>query len=146
IQLPPVLVALSDFVGGFQLLVVLVLHAQRLANVVDDVLIGGGVIAAWRFFAGEERVDGIDVRIAGGEIFHPAPFAQVFSDFGAVRARAARFGGARFRLAGRFLADRFADRLMGARRMTRRAGLARFAALFAFELFRFAIASILSEP
>src|SRR5207244_37343 len=66
--------------------------------------------------------------------------------FRAVRARAARFGAARFRLAGRFLADRFADRLMGARRMTRRAGLARFAALFAFELFRFAIASILSEP
>jgi hypothetical protein len=41
---------------------------------------------------------------------------------------------------------RFADRLAGARRAARRAGLARFAAFFAFKLFRFAIASILSEP
>jgi hypothetical protein len=50
------------------------------------------------------------------------------------------------RRAGRFLADRFADRLADGRLAARRAGLARFAAFFAFKLFRFAIASILSEP
>jgi hypothetical protein len=64
----------------------------------------------------------------------------------AVRARAARFGAADLRLTGRFLAVRFADRRAGARLAVRRAGLARFATFFAFELFRFAIASILSEP
>jgi hypothetical protein len=54
------------------------------------------------------------------------------------------------RRAGRFLADRFpegfAERFAGGRLAARRAGLARFAAFFAFKLFRFAIASILSEP
>jgi len=59
----------------------------------------------------------------------------------AICRRTGRFLAVRF-----FLADGFADRLAGGRRATRRAGLARFAALFAFELFRFAIASILSEP
>jgi hypothetical protein len=65
--------------------------------------------------------------------------------------------GAACRRDGRFLADRvafradrladgLADRLADGRRAARRAGLARFAAFFAFELFRFAIASILSEP
>ena len=77
-------------------------------------------------------------------------FEAAFRRFGAGRARTARFAAAGVRRDGRFLAVRFADRLAGARRearrATRRAGLARFAALFAFELFRFAIASILSEP
>jgi len=65
--------------------------------------------------------------------------------------------GAAWRRDGRFLGDRvafradrfadgFADRLADGRRAARRAGLARFAAFFAFELFGFAIASILSEP
>ncbi len=76
---------------------------------------------------------------------------------GGFRARGAR--GARFltflavaicRRAGRFLADRFAEdfaeRFAGGRLAARRAGLARFAAFFAFLLLRFAIASNLSEP
>jgi len=67
--------------------------------------------------------------------------------FRARRAGAARFfGAAALRRADRLLTDRFADRLAGGRRAARRVGLARFAAFFAFELFRFAIASILSEP
>jgi hypothetical protein len=59
----------------------------------------------------------------------------------AICRRTGRFLAVRF-----FLEDGFADRLAGARRATRRAGFARFAAFFAFKLFRFAIASILSEP
>jgi hypothetical protein len=85
--------------------------------------------------------------------FAPATCAAFGTDVcfsGAFRAR--RAGGVRFlavatgRRGGRFLTDRFADRLADGRLAARRAGLARFAAFFAFELFRFAIASILSEP
>ena len=47
------LVALADLVARLQLLVVLVFDAERLADVLDDVLIGGGIVAAWRFLAGE---------------------------------------------------------------------------------------------
>src|SRR5262245_58467714 len=83
VQFPAVLVTLSEFVAGFQLLVVLVLHAERLADVVDDVLIGRRVVAAGRFLAGEERVHRIDIRVAAGDIYHPAAFAQLFGDFGA---------------------------------------------------------------
>ena len=43
IELPPVLVALDDFVAGLQLLVVAVFHAERPADVVDDVLSGVGL-------------------------------------------------------------------------------------------------------
>ena len=71
IQLPPVLVALDDFVARLQLLVVLVFHAERLADVVDDVLVGGRIVAAWRFLTGEIRVLDVDVGIAGGESVIP---------------------------------------------------------------------------
>src|SRR4029077_5001080 len=83
IQLPAVFVALAEFVGGFQLLVVLVLHAERLADVIDDVLIGRRIVATGRFLAGEERVHRIDVRVAAGDIFHPVAFTHLFGDFGA---------------------------------------------------------------
>jgi hypothetical protein len=44
-----VLVAIGHLVARAQLLVVLVLDAQRPANVVDDVLVGGGIVATRRF-------------------------------------------------------------------------------------------------
>jgi hypothetical protein len=46
VELPAVFVASGDFVGGLELLVVVVLHAERFADVVDAILIGRRVVAA----------------------------------------------------------------------------------------------------
>jgi hypothetical protein len=54
--------------------------------------------------------------------------------------------GAGFRVGGRLRLTRLVERRALGRFAARRAGLARFAAFFAFGLFRFAIAFILSEP
>src|SRR5438128_572254 len=64
IELPAVLVALDDFVARAQLFVVLVLHAERLSDVVDDVLIGRRIVASGRLFTREVRVLDVPVDVA----------------------------------------------------------------------------------
>src|SRR5688572_7614625 len=51
VEFPALLVAIADLLLALQLLVVLVLDAERLTDVVDDVLVRGRVVAAGRFVA-----------------------------------------------------------------------------------------------
>src|SRR3972149_788096 len=67
VELPPLLVALLDLRLALQLLVVLVLHTDRLADVVDDVLVGGRVVAARRLVAGAVRRLPVGVDAAAGQ-------------------------------------------------------------------------------
>ena len=62
------LVAFGDLVGSLQLFCIVIFHAQRAADFFDDVLIGGGIIAAGRFVAVLVRVFPICVDVTGGEI------------------------------------------------------------------------------
>src|SRR5579872_5862676 len=45
IQFPPVRVALDDFLAALQFFVVLILNAERTPDVVDDLRVGGRVVA-----------------------------------------------------------------------------------------------------
>ena len=56
IEFPAVAIAFEDFVAALQFLIVLVLDAERLADVVDAILIGRRIVAARRFVA-----DGVGV-------------------------------------------------------------------------------------
>ena len=67
VELPAVLVALGDLVGGLQLLVVLVGDAERLADVVDAVLIGRRVVAAGGFVADGVGVFPVRVDVPAGQ-------------------------------------------------------------------------------
>src|SRR5206468_13020877 len=88
VQFPPVLVALDQLLACFQRLVIIVLNAQRLADVVDDVLIGRRVVATWGLLAGEVSVVDVHVDVAGGDVGrHSAVIAQGLFDFGAPGAR-----------------------------------------------------------
>ena len=62
------LVALGDLVGRLQLFVVLVLDAERLADVVDAILVGRRVVAAGRFVADGVGVFPARVDVAAGEL------------------------------------------------------------------------------
>jgi len=53
-------VPLLDFVGGLQRLRVFIVQADRTANLVHDILIGHGMVAAGRLLAAEVRA--LDVR------------------------------------------------------------------------------------
>ena len=53
---------------AFERLVVLVFDAERSSDIVDDVLVGSGVVAARRFFAGEVGVLDVHVDVAGGDV------------------------------------------------------------------------------
>src|SRR4029453_9555674 len=67
IQLPAVAIARFDFRAALQLLVVIVLDTQRAADLVDDVLIRGGVVAAGSFVADRGRGLPVGVNITSGE-------------------------------------------------------------------------------
>jgi len=54
-------VALEELLLAFELLVVVVLHADGAADVVDDILIGSGVVASGRFVA--DAVCGLPIGI-----------------------------------------------------------------------------------
>jgi len=45
------MIALDDLVAALELLVVLILNTQSFADVIDAVLVGGGVVPAWRLVA-----------------------------------------------------------------------------------------------
>src|SRR5580704_15211898 len=82
-------VAFHDLVAGLELLGVLVLDPERLADVVDDILIGRGVIAAGRFIPGEVGVLHVHVHVAGRDLGrHAAMFLLAL-----VHLRAAGPGG-----------------------------------------------------
>src|SRR5207244_5365685 len=68
VVLPAMLVAFGDLVGSLQLFCIVIFHAQRAADFFDDVLIGGGIIAAGRFVAILVRIFPICVDVTGGEI------------------------------------------------------------------------------
>src|SRR5438093_9313931 len=51
VELPAVFVALRDLRLALQLLIVVVLHADRLPDIVDDILIRCRIVAARRFVA-----------------------------------------------------------------------------------------------
>ena len=51
IELPAVAIAIGNLGAALQLFVIVVLDAQGAADVVDDVLIGSGVVAAGGFVA-----------------------------------------------------------------------------------------------
>jgi hypothetical protein len=61
-------IALTDLVGAFQFLVVVVLDAQRLADVVHPILIGRRVVAARRFVADRIRIFPVRIDVASCEI------------------------------------------------------------------------------
>ena len=61
------LVAVGDLIAAAQFLVVLILHAERLADVVDDVLVRRRVVAARCLVAGEVGVLDVGVDIAAGD-------------------------------------------------------------------------------
>src|SRR5687768_10941073 len=67
IQFPAVLVALDDLVGPLELLVVVVGDAERLADVVDAILVGGGVVAARRFIPHRVGFLPVGVDVAAGD-------------------------------------------------------------------------------
>ena len=87
IELPAVLVALDDFVARAQLFVVLVLHAERLSDVVDDVLIGRRIVASGRLFTREVRVLDVHVDVAAGHVGHAAMPCAVLLELGPAGAR-----------------------------------------------------------
>src|SRR4029078_2954244 len=66
VELPAMGVALGDLLLALQLLVVLVLDADGLADVVDDVLVGCGMVAAGRFVADAVGRLPVGIDVAGG--------------------------------------------------------------------------------
>jgi hypothetical protein len=73
-----VAIALGDLVGAFQLLVVLVLDAERLADIVHPILIRRRIVAARRFVA-----DGIRILPVGIDV----PSRQIGADLIVFAAR-----------------------------------------------------------
>lgn len=71
-------VPLGDFVAALQLLIVLVLDAERAADVVHPILIGRGIVSARRFVAHGVRVLPLGVHITGRE---PGAAFVVFLEF-----------------------------------------------------------------
>ena len=67
IELPAVTIALDDFVGPFELLVVLVFDAERAPDVVDAVLVGCRIVSTWRLVAYRVRVFPAGVDVAAGQ-------------------------------------------------------------------------------
>src|SRR5688572_22538024 len=67
IQLPAVLVAFGDLVRALELLVVLVGHAERLADVVDAVLVGGRIVAPRGFVAHRVGFLPVGIDVAAGD-------------------------------------------------------------------------------
>src|SRR4051812_42739783 len=65
IELPAVRVALGDLLLALELLVVLVLDAHSLPDVVNDVLIWCGIVAAGRFVADAVSGFPVGVHVAG---------------------------------------------------------------------------------
>jgi hypothetical protein len=61
-------IALGDLVGAFQLLVVLVLYAERLADIVDAILIRRRIVAARRFVADGVRILPVRIDVASRQI------------------------------------------------------------------------------
>src|SRR5581483_6202197 len=78
VQLPAVPVALGDFVGGPELFVVLILHANRAADVVDQILIGRRVVAAGGLVAREVRALEVGVLVAAGQFGRQVAAAFAF--------------------------------------------------------------------
>ena len=60
-------VSLCDFVAALQLLIVLILNAERASDVVHTILIWSGIVSARRFVAYGVRILPLGVHIAGGE-------------------------------------------------------------------------------
>src|SRR5688572_27254943 len=67
VEFPSLLVTVADLLFPLQLLVVFVLDAERLTDVVDDVLVGGGVVAARRFVADRICRFPVGVDFAAGD-------------------------------------------------------------------------------
>src|SRR2546425_4766747 len=61
VEFPAVAIAFDDLLLALELFVVLVFHADRLADIVDDVLVGRRIVAARRFIA--DAVGGFPVGI-----------------------------------------------------------------------------------
>src|SRR4030095_16231522 len=64
IELPAMTVTLADLLVRVQLFVVLILDAQRAADVVDTILVGRGIVATGRFVADRIRVGPLGVDVA----------------------------------------------------------------------------------
>lgn len=60
-------VPLGDFVAALQFLIVLVLDAERAADVVHAILIGRRIVSTRRFVADGVRVLPLGVHVAGSE-------------------------------------------------------------------------------
>ncbi len=60
-------VAVADLLLALQLLVVLVLHAECTADVVDDVLVGRGIVAAGSLVAARVCRRPVGIDVAGGD-------------------------------------------------------------------------------
>ena len=71
-------VPLGDFVAALQLLIVLVLNAERAADVIHAILIGCGIVAPRRFIADCVRVLPLGVHITCRE---PGAAFVVFLEF-----------------------------------------------------------------
>ena len=68
IEFPAVTVAAGDLLVALELLVVLILHADGTADVVDDVLVGGRVVAARCFVADAVGRFPVGVDVAAGQL------------------------------------------------------------------------------
>src|SRR6478672_7732077 len=66
IELPAVLVAVGDLVRPLELLVVLVLDAERAADVVHAILVRRRVVAAGRFVAYRVGIFPVGIHVAAG--------------------------------------------------------------------------------
>ena len=81
-------VALDDFIRGLELLIVLVLNAERFPDVVDDLLIRRRIVAAWRLVARKIRLLPIRVHVAASNRRRdPGIFLQRLCEFDAAGAR-----------------------------------------------------------
>src|SRR5262245_57142190 len=66
VEFPALLVAIADLLLALQFLVVFVLDPEGPADVVDDVLVRGGVVAAGRFVTNRVRGFPVGVDISAG--------------------------------------------------------------------------------
>lgn len=77
------LVTLGKFVGPFQLFGIFVLNPQRLADFLDNVLVGSWIVAAGSFITRIVRLSPVGVDVAGGQRrTRLGVLTQMLEDFG----------------------------------------------------------------